>query len=338
MAIFVLIVHAIFQLTFILEINFTFPTNRLQKPENTMDQPKLERLLRLMKMLTANNSLTVDEIALNLGITSRSVYRYIDTFREAGFVIKKRDSYIKLDKSSPYFRDITDLLHFSNEEAYILKSAIESIDENNLIKQNLKKKLYTVYDYNILAETIVSGKNGKNVQRLVKAIESKQTVILRNYASSHSNDIRDRYVEAYEFTTNYVQVWCYCPEEKMNKLFKVARIGSVDILPEKWQHSPKHKPGFIDIFRMNSNEKIPVKLKLGLRATNLLTEEYPLSAKYLRKLTDNHWILETDVCSFEGVGRFIMGLADDIEIIDSPGLMEYIEKILVKMKNKFFVS
>ncbi|MDK2837659.1 MAG: hypothetical protein PWR15_728 [Bacteroidota bacterium] len=30
-----------------------------------MDQPKLERLLRLMKMLTANNSLTVDEIATN---------------------------------------------------------------------------------------------------------------------------------------------------------------------------------------------------------------------------------------------------------------------------------
>jgi hypothetical protein len=37
-----------------------------------MDQPKLERLLRLMKMLTAHNSLTVDEIADKLGISSRS--------------------------------------------------------------------------------------------------------------------------------------------------------------------------------------------------------------------------------------------------------------------------
>jgi len=50
-----------------------------------MDQPKLERLLRLMKMLTANNSLTVDEIAAKLSISHRSVYRYIDTFREAGY-------------------------------------------------------------------------------------------------------------------------------------------------------------------------------------------------------------------------------------------------------------
>lgn len=31
-----------------------------------MDQPKLERLLRLMKMLTANNSFSIDEIAETL--------------------------------------------------------------------------------------------------------------------------------------------------------------------------------------------------------------------------------------------------------------------------------
>ncbi|MDO9154940.1 MAG: HTH domain-containing protein [Paludibacter sp.] len=68
-----------------------------------MDQPKLGRLLRLMKMLTANNSLTVDEIAAKLSISQRSVYRYIDTFREAGFVIKKTDNFIKLDKSSQSF-------------------------------------------------------------------------------------------------------------------------------------------------------------------------------------------------------------------------------------------
>ena len=56
-----------------------------------MDQPKLERLLRLMKLLTANSYLTVENIAEKLGITTRSVYRYIDTFRSAGFVIKKKN-------------------------------------------------------------------------------------------------------------------------------------------------------------------------------------------------------------------------------------------------------
>ena len=303
-----------------------------------MDQPKLERLLRVMKMLTANNSLTVDEISDQLSISPRSVYRYIDTFREAGFVIKKKNNCIKLDKSSPYFKDISDLLHFSPEEAYILKEAIESIDENNVLKQNLKKKLYTVYNYNILAETIVNGKNGRNVERLVDAIESRRPVILRNYSSAHGNDIRDRCVEAFAFTTNYVQVWCYCPDENCNKLFKVSRIGSVDIQPGYWKHTRKHKTGKIDIFRMNSSETFHITLKLGLRAMNLLVEEFPLAAPQLRKLPGNQWLLDTDVCSPEGVGRFVMGLPEDIEIINSPELRDYIVNNLVKMKNKYSVS
>lgn len=303
-----------------------------------MDQPKLERLLRLMKMLTANNSLTVDEIADKLAISSRSVYRYIDTFRDAGFVIKRTNNCPKLDKSSPYFKDISELIHFTEEEAYILKSAIESIDENNLLKQNLKKKLYTVYNYNILAETIVSGKNGRNVQQLVQAIENKKRVILKNYSSAHGNDVRDREVEAFAFTTNYVQVWCYCPEENKNKLFKISRIGSVEILCETWQHAINHQSGYIDVFRMNSNEIMPVKLKLGLRAANLLMEEFPLASKFLTKLSDNEWIFESDVCSFDGVGRFILGLAEDIEIIDSPALKKYIAIRLKNLQNKFSLT
>ncbi|MGC3978273.1 MAG: WYL domain-containing protein [Paludibacteraceae bacterium] len=303
-----------------------------------MDQPKLERLLRLMKMLTANNSLTVDEIADKLSISSRSVYRYIDTFRDAGFVIKKTNNCPKLDKSSPYFKDISELIHFTEEEAFILKSAIENIDENNLLKQNLKKKLYTVYDYNILAETIVSGKNGRNVGQLVQAIENKKRVVLKNYSSAHGNDIRDREVEAYAFTTNYVQVWCYCPEENKNKLFKISRIGSVEILPEAWQYEANHKSGYIDVFRMNSNETKPVKLKLGLRAANLLTEEFPLASKYLNKLSDNEWIFESEVCSYDGVGRFVMGLLDDIEIIETPELKKHIADHLKSIQNKFSLT
>ena len=303
-----------------------------------MDQPKLERLLRLMKLLTANNSMTVEEIAVKLAISSRSVYRYIDTFRDAGFVIKKTNNCPKLDKSSPYFKEISELIHFTEEEAYILKSAIESIDENNLLKQNLKKKLYTVYDYNILAETIVSGKNGRNVQQLVQAIENKKRVILRNYSSAHGNDIRDREVEAYAFTTNYVQVWCYCLEENKNKLFKISRIGNVEILPEAWKHEANHQSGYIDVFRMNSNETKSVKLKLGLRAANLLTEEFPLASKHLNKISDNEWIFESKVCSFDGVGRFVMGLLDEVEILESPELEKYIASNLKKFQNKFPLS
>ena len=303
-----------------------------------MDQPKLERLLRLMKMLAANNYLTVEEIAARLSITPRSVYRYIDTFRSAGFVIKKKNGCIRLDKSSPYFKDISELIHFTEEEAYILKSAIESIDENNILKQNLKKKLYTVYDYKILAETIVHSRLSRNVRQLVQAMENRQAVVLKKYASSHGNDIRDRSVEAFAFTTNYEQVWCYCLEDREVKLFRVSRIGAVEMLPEPWLHKAEHVEGFIDIFRIHSNRKLPIQLKLGLRATSLLTEEFPLAAPQLQKLTDNQWLLKTEVCSYEGVGRFVLGLPGEIEIIESPEFLDYISRQHDKMKDTFLIG
>ena len=47
-----------------------------------VDQPKISKLLPLMKLLTGNVSRTIDQLASERGITRRTVYRYIDTIRE----------------------------------------------------------------------------------------------------------------------------------------------------------------------------------------------------------------------------------------------------------------
>ena len=38
-----------------------------------MDQPKIDRLLRIMKMLTGNTSANISQLAQRLGISERSV-------------------------------------------------------------------------------------------------------------------------------------------------------------------------------------------------------------------------------------------------------------------------
>lgn len=50
---------------------------------------KIVKLLRLMKILTGNVSMTIDQIAKEMHITPRTIYRYIDNIREAGFVVNK---------------------------------------------------------------------------------------------------------------------------------------------------------------------------------------------------------------------------------------------------------
>jgi predicted DNA-binding transcriptional regulator YafY len=294
-----------------------------------MDQPKLERMLRLMKMLTANVEYSVDDLAARLDMSRRTIYRYIDTFREAGFVVKKSGNCIRLDKASPHFKDISQLVHFTEEEAVILRRAIESIDDTNLLKHNLKHKLYSVYDSRTLADTVVKGRNAGNVHAIIDAIENRRQVVLRDYQSSKTR--RDRRVEPFSFTTNYVNIWCFDIESQQCKIFKTARIGSVEATDTEWQYEDAHKEGFIDIFRMIGEHRTRVRLELGRLAHNLLIEEYPLSEKFITPHPDGqHWTLDTEVADMQGVGRFVIGLLDDIRIIDSPQLAAYVAEYLQK--------
>lgn len=291
-----------------------------------MDQPKVERLLRLMKMMTGNVNYTVNDMAERLGTSYRSIYRYIETFKDAGFVVHKLNGGVyRLGKDSKHFKDISQLIHFTDEEAHIVNQLINGLDDTNMLKQNLRRKLVSVYDCTSMANSIVKSEHANTINVLIEAMYQHRKVILRDYASSHTGVVQDRFVEPFGFTTNYVQVWCYEPSSGMNKLFKTSRIGSVEMLNEEWEYADSHKEGYIDIFRMTGFEQHRVCLELGMLARNLLVEEYPLSERDIRQIDDGHWILDTMVCNYKGIGRFVMGLMEDIKIVDSPEFRDYID-------------
>ena len=291
-----------------------------------MEQPKTERVLRLMKMMAGNNNYTVEDMAGRLGISYRSVYRYIETFKDAGFVVHRMEGGIyKLGKESRYFKEISQLIHFTDEEAHIVNQLIEGLDNTNMLKQNLRKKLTTVYNCTSMADCVVEGKNAINVNRIIEAITEHRQAVLKSYSSSHTGVVRDRLVEPFGFTTNYVQVWCYEPESGLNKLFNTARIGQVEVLDEPWQFAELHHEGYIDIFRITGFEQKRVRLELGVMSHNLLVEEYPLATRDLTQIDDSHWLLDTMVCDYAGIGRFVMGLSGDINI-QTPDFEEYMAK------------
>lgn len=302
-----------------------------------MELHKFERQLRLMMMLTQNRNYTLEELGERLDMSTRNVYRYVEAFKMAGFVVRKKGKYYSLDKSSPYFKDITSLVHFTEEEAYILKRAIESVDGNTMLKQDLKRKLYKVYDYDILSEIVVRNGIADNVHFLYEAIKQKKQVYFRQYKSSNSHVVKDRLVEPFAFTANNNEIWCYEPTSGRNKLFKVSRISKVEMTETPWQAEAEHREGYIDVFHNSSDRRLPVTLRLGMAAANLLVEEFPLAEKYMTKEEDGHWIFSVEVCRYEGVGRFVLGLYEDIEIIDSPAFKEFLSEKMKKITEKMKV-
>lgn len=293
---------------------------------HTMEQPKIERVLRLMKLMTGNVNYTVNDLAERLDTSYRSIYRYIETFKDAGFVVHKLEGGVyKLGKESRYFKDISQLVHFTDEEAHIVNQLIDGLDDTNMLKQNLRRKLVSVYDCTSLANSIVKGEHALNINTLIEAIYKRHKVMLHDYASSNTGVIRDRIVEPFGFTTNYVQVWCYEPSSGMNKLFKCSRIGAVEILDEEWEFGDRHNEGYIDIFRMTGFEQHRVRLELTMRARNLLIEEYPLAERDIVAVDDGRWLLDTMVCNYLGIGRFVLGLMGDVRVVDSPDFEAYIK-------------
>ena len=278
------------------------------------DQPTLQRMLEILTLLSGNIMYSVSEIAQKKNISERTVYRYIETFENAGFVFTKEHKRMKIDRQNSQDKQLCDLLHFSEEEAYILSKAIHSVDENNLIKSNLIKKLYSLYDFDRVANTIVKKEQSENIHQLIQAIKNRKQVILKEYQSANSNCIADRLVEPIDFTINYIAVWCYEPGTGETKLFKTTRIKKIEFCETDCCNQAAYKVGYIDAFRICSQKKIPVKLQLTLRAKNLLIEEYPLAESHIVE-TGNKYYFDGWVCGWEGVARFVMGLPGETKVI-----------------------
>lgn len=290
-----------------------------------MYQPKIVKLLRLMKLLTGNVSRTIDQIAKELGITPRTIYRYIDDIRDAGFVVSKLYSNVyAMGKVARGLSDFNRLVYFTEEEAYITAKLIEGIDNNNVLKRDLQRKLASVYDSTSIANYIDNTANAANVEALADAIKRRKQSVLKGYASAHSNEVRDRLVEPIEFSANMIDVWAWDVENGDNRMFKVARIGEVEVLDSDWAFTGEHKALRPDVFRMTGSISEKIALQLDTRAKSLLLEEFPLAERDLKR-EEGKWVLRTTIHSLEGAGRFVIGLAADVKILEGERLLEYIQ-------------
>ena len=290
-----------------------------------MEQTKIVKMLRLMKLLTGNVSRTIDHVAKEMGITPRTVYRYIDDIREAGFVVNKLYGNVyAMGKVGRGLSDFNKLIYFTEEEAYITAKLIEGIDNNNVLKRDLQRKLASVYDSTSIGNYVGNASAAAVVEALAEGIKKKKQCVLKGYASAHSNDVRDRLVEPIEFTANMIDVWAYDMENGDCRVFKVARVAEVEVLPDNWAFAGEHKVMRPDVFRMTGNLNEKIVLQLDTRAKSLLLEEFPLAEKDL-KLEDGKWVLRTVVHSLEGAGRFVIGLAADVKILEGERLRKYVK-------------
>lgn len=290
-------------------------------------------MLRLMSILSGPVHFTIDELAERIESSRRSVFRYLDTLRSAGFVIDRtiQNRYRMLEMSESY-KDLRNVVFFSEEEARVLVGLIDGLHQSNGLKRNLHDKLATIFEKTDLRRYVDDRDRAYNIALLREAMDRREQVILRGYSSSNSGIVHDALVEPYDFSGEYVDVFAYDVQNCQNRVFKIARVESVEMIRQPWAFEGRHRKDHTDVFRMTGPSVTPVKIVMNRRARNLLVEEYPMAESCLVE-RNGTWMLATEVTSMAGVGRFVMGLRRDVRVVDSPELSKYIEDYLFDDSN-----
>ena len=298
-----------------------------------MRHDKLERELNLLLLLAGNRGYTIEQICYKMNISRRNFYYYLEFFRDCGFIVEKVSNLYSIDRDSPFFRRLQERIDFTEDEIITIRRLLKATTRKNAITANLLRKLERLYDFKILADDELREQSARNVSALHKAIKVKRMAVIQRYDSPHSKTVKNRLVEPFLLMNNNNEVRCYEPQSMMNKTFKVSRMGKVEVLDDEWANEGQHRMMYTDIFMFSSEEKHDVEMTLGPLSYNILKEEYPASKKYISKLPDNQWLLKLPVCSYAGIGRFVLGLYDDICVKGDEGFLEYLKEKIENMKS-----
>lgn len=289
-----------------------------------MRHDHLKRELDLMLLLTQNRGYTVERICDEIGISRRNFYYYIDFFKLAGFKVEKHGQYYSIDRSSKFFTKIFDIIQLSEDEALLMRQLIENAGAQSIRLRELHKKLNRFYDFKILEDEQLHRRTNAIRATLYQAVKLKKKVMIMGYSSPNSHSVKDRIVEPFLFMNNNSDVRCYETASGKNKTFRLSRMESVEIMEEEWTNEEKHRQAFTDLFQFSGETSMRITLIMGQLSHNVMLEEYPESATCFVQNEDKRWRFVCDVYSYLGIGRFVMGLFDDIEIVGDEGFRQYV--------------
>lgn len=293
-----------------------------------MRHDKLERELDLLLLLTENRHYDVETLCRRLAISRRMFYYYLESFRDWGFIVEKSGRCYSIDRESPYLKRLFETINFTEEEALTLLSILNKVGEENALAQRIRYKLNRFYDFHILDNPALRERVAHCVSVLYDAIKRERVVKIMGYASPHSDTVSDRVVEPFLLLNDNNDVRCYELSSGENKTFKLSRMRDVIMLDLSWSHEARHKQVFTDIFMFSGEERFPVAVRLDRLAYQVFVEEYPRAAHAVTQEDAAHYVLRTEVVSYRGIGRFVLGLYDHVEVLGDEGFLAYVRETL----------
>ncbi|WP_455131671.1 helix-turn-helix transcriptional regulator [Prevotella sp.] len=217
----------------------------------------------------------------------------------------------------------------------MIRRLLDKAGQGDVLADNLRKKLERFYDFDIINNDELREQKVYNIGVLYDAIKLQRQVVIHGYASPHSRTTKDRLVEPFLLMNNNNEVRCYEPSSKLNKTFKVSRMQEVELLDTEWAYKDRHQQMYTDVFMFSGEKMMPVSMLLGQLSYNVFREEYPAAEANMTTCSDGRHRLDLPVCSYAGIGRFVLGLFDDIEVLGDEGFIAYLQQKVAAMASSY---
>lgn len=277
---------------------------------------------------------TIKELSERFDVNPDTIRNDIRDLKNAGFGLRpdERHRYgFVIDKP---LKQLKDLLHFSEEDQALLHQAIDQIAQHTERGANLKKKLAALYDYQRLGYAYLRKPHLTKLDLLLQGQKEKKVVLLRDYSSSNSNVISDRYVEPFHISPPEDTLQAFDVDKKILRHFRFSRIKRVQLTDTNWQFEGHHNIMRTDPFRIVDNQQVLVRLKLKIGAKNELEERFPLTKSHITEANEegiydfqcmvNH--------KFLGLTNFILGFYHQlVEVVYPDLLIEHLKNEVRKM-------
>lgn len=285
------------------------------------DYQRLQKIFQLIRLLNTPPAKSVQQLTQRIGSSQSRVYEYLKLLERLGYKIKTdHQSRKSFEMSFP--KSGKSVLN-ADELAYLQEVLQQSSRDTPQATAILHK-----FDLNLsmipLADALPKLYANQIRQIIQIGIDNGWCLLLRKYRSLTSNTVVDRHVEPLEITEDFRYLIAWDLDKDAQRQFKLERIEDVDLLSDE-QITKGRMASPMDIFGLTGEDWQQVRLKLSPTAHHLILEEFPLSRAYLRH-QKGAVIFDGPVRHWKGVGRFVLGLPGEIEVLHPEAFKAYLNK------------
>lgn len=312
---------------------------------------RIDRISAILVQLQSKRVVKGQEIAERFNISLRTAYRDIRTLEEAGVPIISEagvgyslaDGYrlppvMFTKQEATAFLTAEKLVEKLTDKAThdVYKSAMYKIKA--VLKSDDKHHLEDMEDYIAVVDNpyVPRDKNTTNhIQAILNSVVHKKVVTI-DYFAHHSQEKTSRNIEPIGIFMQYNHWYVigYCWLRKAYRNFKIGRITTVKQTDTDFSKTHPPIKEYLDQLSSEKNNLIKAVLRFEKKATGLLGDQKYYCGFVSEMEVDGKIEVTFINDSIEGIARWYMMIADQVEIISPPELKQRVVELAQRVLKK----